>query len=58
MNMTRKWSDHYKLVMLEKKGTEAQRHKEREKGPERQPAAPMAGKRHKEGEGKRDKGVQ
>ena len=25
--MTRTWSDHYKLVILEKKGTEAQRHK-------------------------------
>jgi len=27
MNMTRTWSDHYKLVILEKKGTKAQRHK-------------------------------
>jgi len=27
MNMTRTWSDHYKLVILERKGTKGQRHR-------------------------------
>ena len=45
-NMTRKWSDHYKLVILERRGTKEQRGKGTKK------------ERDKGTRGQRDKGVQ